>query len=410
MDVPRFVRAAIIRYNARSCTWSGVLSRISRYILKEIAVPALLALAVFGFLGVANEVNERVRDEQFDMAYANVSDFARMTFWFMPTLIYYVVPVMYMMGIMLAFGRLTQHNEITAMKAAGVPLKRIVTPVLVMGAFLSLGSFVLQDRIQPFALGKINELIYTELPRRVTMDVLSPGVMHQLGDWRVYIGAKDRETDTLYNVDILQPQEGGNVRLYHADEARFLKENGRASLYIPTGYQMMPGEDVGGLITDFTLSVPVPQERPIPSTRRMRTLYQLLERDTEIARDIVEDGAIQDIREIYKDPSDLPQGVSINALRELYKIRAEIRDRIALPLACLAVSIVAAPLAVRGGRGGRSFSFAIGFGVCLVYYLLWMATQPHRICSLGEAVFRGLVPNLVLAATGVWALWRVDRV
>ena len=152
--------------------------------------------------------------------------------------------------------------------------------------------------------------------------------------------------------------------------------------------------------SDFTtpasspyLEFPVPTLQPakVPNKRRELTLGQLLQREDRVAAD-------------YEAES----GATLE--RELLRTRTEISDRFALPLACLAVSLVAAPLGARARRSGRSYSFAIGFIVFVVYYVLWMAVQPRELVSLAETVSRGLLPNLVLAATGGWLVWRVDRV
>jgi lipopolysaccharide export system permease protein len=365
------------------------MTRITRYIGREIAVPSVLALVVFAFIGVIIEVRERL--SEIDLSNVNIADFARMAFWFMPTLLYYIVPLTYMMGIMMAFGRMTRDNEMIAMKAAGLSLKRVVAPVIIGGALLSVFCMVLQDRVQPMALRKVNALIFTELPKRVTMDVLAPGVMHELGPWRVFIGSRDEASGTLENVDILAPQDSGDIWLFHAESARFFTEDGSPVLLISKGYWLLPGEGGRTSLTDFRLSVPPPEVQSLEDMRRMLTLPRLLEKEKEVARELA----------LTESP---------RAMREVMALRDEIRERVAMPWACLAISLVAAPLAVRGGRRGRTYSFAIGFGVCLVYYILLLLTQPTRVVSLAEMVARGSLPNVLLGAVGVVALWRVDRV
>lgn len=383
--------------------------RLTRYILGEIMVPAALALLVFSFIGVANELRERMDDIQVPQV--EVGDFARLTVLFLPTLLYYIFPLMYMMGIMLAFGRLAQNNEITAMKAAGIPLKRIVAPVLFMGALLSVACFLLQDQIQPYAMRKAHELIYRELPQRMTLDALTPGVMHEIGGWRVYIGRKDG--DTLRDLDILAPQETGEMWLYHADKARFVREDGRSKLLFDEVYIIMPqegGRSMRVRLTDHVLEAPPPKTKELPSELRMMSLAQLLKQDKLLSDEVRATATIPEIRSMYLREQRLPAGVSIRTLGMLGKVRDEIRQRLSLPLACLAVSLAAAPLAVRGGRGGRSFSFAIGFAICLIYYTLLMTVKTPMLVRLSEAILLGAIPNLVVGLAGCWFLWRVDRV
>jgi len=366
-----------------------------------------MALGVFSFLGVVNELRERIGE--FDVAHVFVSDFTRLAIWFLPTLLYYIVPITYMMGVLLAFGRFAQQNEITAMQAAGIPLKRVVMPVLVGGLLLSGACFVLQDRLQPVALKNINDLIYTQLPMRLTMDAINPGVVHEIGNWRVFIGGRDRQTDTLLNVDILVTQDNGDIWLYHADRAQFVRDGDRLQLRIPECFLILPGNPMHTRITDLVLSPPSPQARKRAPEKRMLSLRELLEQDRAFEQRILASGGLKRMDSLYGIPSSFPEGVSIRDWNELRGIRSEIRERISLPLACFAVSLIAAPLAARSRTGGRSYSFAIGFAVILGYYLLLIVSQAPGLPSLYEAIFRGAIPNLAMSLAGVWAIWRVDR-
>ncbi|MBN2311327.1 MAG: LptF/LptG family permease [Candidatus Hydrogenedentes bacterium] len=365
---------------------------LTRYTLWEVAVPALLALAVIGFLAVAVEMRERVR--ALPMEHLTGSDVGRLVVYFLPTLVTYVVPITYMMGILLAFGRLAQNNEITAMKAAGIPLKRVVVPVLMGGAVLSVACFYVQDRVQPEALKRANDLIYNELPLRITLDVLPTGQMHEFGDWRVYIRERDPDTRMLKDVEILVPQKDGTVWAYWAESARLVQNGGDARIQMPNCHLIIPQEDGGAMrmvLEDAQMGVPKLSRNRARSLRRTLPLRGLLEHEAEVRR------------EYEATPSS-------NLKDELRKTRWEIGERFSLPLACLSVSLLAAPLAVRGRRGGRSYSFAIGFTMIIVYQGMRLLIEPHSLHPLGDVLLRGLVPNILLALAGVWALWRVDRV
>ncbi|MCP4646042.1 MAG: YjgP/YjgQ family permease [bacterium] len=365
---------------------------LSRYTLKEVAVPAFLSLAVVGFLAVAVELREKLKD--IPIEHLTGSDVGRLLLYFLPTLVVFVIPITYMMGILLGFGRLSQNNEITAMKAAGIPLKKVVVPVIALGALLSLGTFYLQDRVQPMAMQRAKNLIFKELPLRVTVDMLPTGRMHQFGDWRVYIQRRDPETRTLYGVEILQPNSDGTLNAYWAKSARLIEENGQSILSIPEGHMIKPQGDSNvfwNRLENAGLKVPEIAPQKVRSARQTLTLSQLF----------AEEGNLEVKYASHK---------ARNIKQELRKVRWEIAERFSLPLSCLAVSLLAAPLAVRGSRGGRSYSFAIGFGIILFYQVLRLLLEPGSLHPLSYNLIVGLLPNILLGLAGMWALWRVDRV
>lgn len=391
------------------------MTRITRYIGREVAVPALLALVVLCFLGVANEVRERVKD--FDFAHIQVMDFARMSLFVTPTLVQYVVPATYLFGIMLALGRLAQHNEITAMQAAGIPLKRIALPIAAGGLVLSGVAFELQDFVQPKAWHAFYRLVYQELPQRVTLNAMIPGVMYEFGPWRVYLGGRDEESGALEDLAIIDRQDTGALWVYHARRAEYREDAERPHVYIPEGYLVMQSEGPGSpggraKLTDFRLYLPDPPPPREPTGNRFLSVAGLLRKDRALGAEIRAAGALDSLESLYKPYYDLevPQGVSLRAVAALYSVRNDLRERIAYPLACLAVSLAAAPLALRGRRGGRSYSFAVGFGLCVGYYLLHRLSQPLGLVSLYEVVLRGVLPALVFLIAGGYAIWRVDRV
>lgn len=354
-------------------------------------MPAVLAMLIIGFVGVANELRERRQVIQLE--FIDAWDVARLILYYSPTLVAYLVPIAFMMGILLAFGRLAQDNEITAMKAAGIPVKRLVAPVVIVGALLSVATYFLQDRVQPRAIGRANDLLYSELPQRITLDVLPVGVMNEFGGVRVYFKDRDTATKTLRDVVVVK-QESGRDTIYYAEKAEFQPTGERAQLVLTKCHmvQPQPGDDV---TTQFSENVMVPLTAnplaPAPGRREEMTIRELIADEKETERR-------------YKSNRSKPNA------EDLRKIRTEIANRVTLPFACLAVSLAAAPLAARARRGGRSYSFAIGILLLGGYYLMRILLETKSVHPLEDYLVRGFLPNAVLAALGVWALWRVDRV
>ncbi|MCL4215564.1 MAG: LptF/LptG family permease [Candidatus Hydrogenedentes bacterium] len=419
------------------------MSLLNRYILRSIAVPAAMAFVVVTFLGAANELRERSAEIQ--LGHFRLSDLGLLAMFFMPTLIPILIPAAYMMGILLVYGRMAQNNEITAMKAAGIPVRRIVTPVIVVGGILSAVSFLLQDRVQPIAQRMVNHKLYVELPQRLTLDVLPAGQTHEIGGWYIYVGAKDAQTQTLHDVYILEPQDGGETMVFYAKSAILSTVKGRHRITLRDGHIIPP--DRGGNVArstfpEWNIYLPEAEALNIPNRIRTLTITELYaqQRLVEFADALRERGlwdggmidtllaAQGDVQAMTAVPAALKSGYTTplrvqpdwieplrtvrpdKMLEDIYNLRSEIRDRLTIPLACLAVSFVAAPLAARSRRGGRSFSFAIGGAVLLAYYTLYFLTQPRDIYPLWSFILLGMAPAAALIAVGMIALYRVDRI
>lgn len=364
------------------------MTRLDRYIIRQIIPPSVTALAVITFLAVANEIRQRI--SEMPAALITFSDVSRLAIFFVPSLTTLVVPVTFLFGILLTFGRLAQQGELTAMKASGISLKRVAAPVIVAGALLSILSFFMQDRIQPWAVNKAFALVYDELPRRATIDALAPGIMHDYEGWRVYFETKDPENGLLLNIDLVRPGDVDGPSVFHAESAEFLITQEGYELALTNGHLIMPNN----LLVKFDsqrLSVPSPSSKKIRDLRRSRTLAELI----AFEKALVEQSKA---------------GKSMTLRNSLANERREIADRTSLPFAALAVTLIAATLGARASTGGRSYTIAVGFIVILLYYVLTIALIPHSLHRMHDYVIRAWVPNIILMITGSILLWRLDRV
>jgi lipopolysaccharide export LptBFGC system permease protein LptF len=236
---------------------------------------------------------------------------------------------------------------------------------------------------------KFFEILGSELPKRLTMDVLPAGVMHEVGGWRVYFGSKDRETATLYDIVIIQEEEDGVTTTYHAESARYVKDE--KGHWIVLGKGGFVRGSVRSEFASVTKFVEPPGTKKVRGARRMLSLAGLVKSEKELATAYEETGT--------KSAKDA-----------LEKERREIGERIGFPLAAFAVAFVAAPLGVRARRSGRSYTFAMGFGIILTYYVLMVLTESSSLKSLSTNIVNASIPNMILFVTGLYLIWRVDRI
>ncbi len=368
---------------------------LNRYILRQVWTPALMAAVVISFLVVAGAVQEQLEllREQLPIVQVSLGDISWMSIYALPTLVGYIFPVTLLVGIMLTFGRMAQQDEITAMKAAGIPLKRVVAPIVMTGAVLSGVCFLALDQGQTWAYRELKRLVRHDLPLRMTLDVLPTGVMHQYGEWQVYIGRKAPD-GSLHNIVVLLPREDGEATAFYADSAALVSEGGNSKLVMRQGYYIepsKPGEPVSrGRFETLTRTVPrlASMEK---ESRQALTLSELIRSQAGLAQ-------------LYAETEALAYAA------ELRKQRIEIAERLAFPLMCLAVSMVAAPVGARTRRAGRAYTFVAGLVIIGAYFLLRKLVEPPFIPTLPVAVALAQIPNLALCSAGAALIWRVDRV
>lgn len=365
---------------------------ITRYILRQIWAPTLLAWATISFFTVAAGVQRQMTLllDQIPLTSIGLADIGRISALILPTLFGFIFPITFLLGIMLSFGRMAQHSELIALKAAGIPLKRIVAPVIVTGFLLSVLAFVIQDQVQPRAHAKLSDLVSQDLPLRVTIEMLPTGVMQEYGDWQVYIGGKE-PGGVLTDLFILQSHPDGSADSFYAERARLVDIEGRSHIQLEQGLLIPADPERKAVFETLTRKTPqiVPERDELD--RSEMTMTRLLQEERRLAA-------------TFEETRALPVMV------ELRKVRIDLGERLAFPLMCLAVSIVAAPVGARTPRSGRAASFAAGLIIVGGYYTLRKLVEPPFLPSLPVALLMAQIPNMVLCAIGAWLVWRVDRV
>jgi LPS export ABC transporter permease LptF/LPS export ABC transporter permease LptG len=128
---------------------------LDRYVLRKYL--AIGAFAMASLLAISAVVTFF---EQIDNIYRNHRSISLLLsyIWFrVPEFIHFGLPVTALTATLLAFGLLTKSNEMTAMKACGISLYRIVLPAAVMGILLGFLGFQIQERILPQSSRLANE-------------------------------------------------------------------------------------------------------------------------------------------------------------------------------------------------------------------------------------------------------------
>lgn len=367
------------------------MRRIDFYLLRSVIGPMVLAFGVVSFLAVANELREQSRE-----LIANVlrlSDIALLSVFFLPALLPFVIPVTLFFGILMGYGRLADRGEITAMRAAGVSLRRLLAPAVLLGVVLTVACLLAQDRLQPLAMRGAYRLMLTELPQRATIDTLSPGVMHRFENWRVYFRYRDARSRTLYDVDVVRYDEEG-ASVFHARWAQLNRDELGPSLELHEGHWINPDN----FHSKFeTITISVPQRVVQESARRER----------------MEMGLVELVAAERRYAQEYAANPSYGLGRRLLKIRNDIADRLSLPFATLALACVAAPLVAANSdarRSGRMRLFGIGLVLLLFYYVARTVLQQGTLQPLTTTIVATWAPNALFFALGAILIWRVGRV
>ena len=123
------------------------------------------------------------------------------------------LPIAILISSVMIMGNLAEHYELAALKSAGVPLLRIMGPLIVISFGVMMLSFFCSNYVIPVANLKFKSRLY-DIKRQKPMLSLETGVFND--DFRnmiIHIGDKDADNRTIYDVLIYDHNSYNNKKV-----------------------------------------------------------------------------------------------------------------------------------------------------------------------------------------------------
>ena len=112
------------------------------------------------------------------------------------------LPLSILLASIMAFGNLGEHNELTAMKASGLSLTKIMKPLIVLMVFVSAGAFFFSNNLWPLAKFKMQVLI-TDIQNTKAGIILKEGIFYnEMENFSIRVGKKSEDGKDLYDLVI----------------------------------------------------------------------------------------------------------------------------------------------------------------------------------------------------------------
>lgn len=128
------------------------------------------------------------------------------------------LPLSILMSSLMTFGNLGERYELTAIKASGISLQRVMRPLVVVVFAVSVGAFFFANNVLPYSNLQMRSLLYDIRQQRPELQI-KPGEFNNLIDgYSIRVQDKDPKTNVLYGVTIYDHTEGkGNNSVTIAD-------------------------------------------------------------------------------------------------------------------------------------------------------------------------------------------------
>ena len=356
---------------------------LRNHVLKEILGNFLWAMLVLTFVLLVGNVFTKMIDLIINRGVDPVS-IAQLVAYSTPYICVYTLPMAALVAVLLAFGRLSADHELTALRASGISLARVIAPVLLAAATLSLFTFYLGDQLASkshFRMRQISAQIGLQSPTAA----LEEGVfIKSFGDLVIFIHRIDG--DKLQQVRIYQPQANGPTRTIVAEHGQLipLPEQNIIKLKLENGTTDEPDANNPGRFYKLkfgTYFLPLDIsgfkfKASLEKKRKELTLRELWAQFVKLR----DDGYVDNY------------------------VLTEIHQKITLALAPLVLTLLAIPLGIRTHHSEKSVGFAVALILGTVYWITLIGVS--AVAKTGTLPPAAIVhlPNIAFLALGFWLM------
>ena len=139
------------------------------------------------------------------------------------TLVPKSLPLAILLAALITFGNFGERMELTAMKAAGVPLLRVMRPLVMFCVGLGLMSFYFQNVTVPHANLQLQTLLVSMKQKSPELEIPEGAFYDGIENYNLYVKRKDNNTGMLYGVVIYNLSNGfENATILKADSGRMV--------------------------------------------------------------------------------------------------------------------------------------------------------------------------------------------
>lgn len=339
-----------------------------------------------------------------------------------PTFFEIALPLATLIGIMLAFARLSGDSELVVLKGSGIPFNYFTLPVAIVGIGVATCGFITSSYLKPWGFSTLARTFY-EIARTKTTAGIQDGVFNKLGVITLYANSIDDQNGSLTGVLLDDRREESSRKVITAAHGRIIPDNSMEAII----FLLEKGE-----IHEFVGDKYVVTR--YDSNRLILDPSQLSASDSSqkgtAARELYPDELRASIAEFRKYISYLEEpggkslldGPQLSPLferqmqgqprdirylkKKLSRLYLEQLSRTSLAVGTLLLALISLPLGIHPPRShktwGAGLSIAIGMLVFIVYYGFFTLGMGLAEGGLLSPVLAVWLPNILILILDVW--------
>ena len=425
---------------------------LPRYIARELVLPFVFSLVIIVFILFINFFLRAV--DRFLGKGLDLFTILEYLFLNLAWIVALAVPMAVLIASLMAFGRLSEDNEINALRSSGISFLTILSPALAFGAVVCMLLIFFNTKILPEMNFNARLLAGDIRKMRPGLDIEPGHFIDNIPDYSMIIRGKNgnlledvrifskaskevqtsiySETGELSTLDdaIILTLFDGEIHELDLDNFNNYRRINfeKHVITIPADDLMLNRRDTANR-SDREMTLGLMQEK---QSKYMERKLRVEERLKNTIKNVTEMEIFPEnfveaqlMLNLYKE--DLKQDTSLTAaqlrlkerrirslerqaknefrlldsyIRSWNKYAVEIHKKFSLPVACILFVLVGAPLGTLSQRGGFTVAISLGFGFFLIYYIFLIGGEEMADRNIVSPVIGMWTPNVLLAIFG----------
>lgn len=369
-----------------------------RYLFRELLTPLAYCLGFFLVLGISFDVSNKLPELQERKLHGwEIVKFVAMD---TPGFLAQVLPAVLLLALLYALTHHAKHNEITALRAAGVSLWRLCAPYFIVGLAATAGLYWLNEIAVPYC----NEQAAITLRLHVQKegDLVVQKNLHDIsfysgGGRHFWFIGDYRPLPPEHQLKVSWMMADGSWQLLQAETADFT--NGNWTFYEVNVYRQ------AGQAAPLVRFLHTNQMRLPELTETPREIFS----EVKIAPLMAMGGSrLPDIplADLY-DYMRLHPNLKNAGTKQAAWVQTKFHGRLAAPFTCLVVVLMAIPFGAPSGRRNLFFGVAGSIFICFGFFVIQSITLSLGMGGHLPGWLAAWLPNFVFGGLGIWLTTRV---
>ncbi len=316
----------------------------------------------------------------------HIFDVLRLFVYILPNFLVFTIPMAFLLGVLLAFGRLSTDHELTAMKASGISLFQLIPPVITLSLLCYGVAAFMAVYALPWGSTSFRNALY-EIARKKAHIEFKPRVFN------------DSFSGLVFYADGMTPQGDRMEGVLIQDE----RDKDKSQVIFSKVAQLVSDPDKGEVIL-------ILRDGSIHIHDKNDLVYRKIDFDYYHMRIDIEEslGGGKRIRtkDSEKSIGELKEEIEQKKAHGEDYIHEQvvIHEKYAIPFACIVFGLLGIPLGVLPPRSGRSYSLVKSLAIIMAYYIMMTATEALAERGLLLAWVATWIPNGFFLLVGLYLL------